>query len=209
MGPLLQLVITYRYFILFPVALFEGPVLAMTMGVVVKLGYLDPYITYGVFILCDFLPDTLFYYIGRYGIKTKFVKKYIEKFKIISGNLPLIEKLWRDHPKKTMFMSKLAYGLTPTFLISAGITTMSYRRFISYALPVSLIQYGVFLTLGYYLGYSYTAFSGYVAYTGYIIAGALVVFVALYIVFQKYITKKVVAMEEAEKKELAEKKESI
>ena len=199
MTPLLHLVITYRYWILFPVALFEGPVLAMTTGILIKLGYLDPFLTYGIFVLCDYLPDTMFYYIGKYGIKTKFIQKYIAKFKILSNNLPLIEKLWRDHPKKTMFMSKLAYGITPTFLISAGTTGMSYGRFVAYALPVTLIQYGVFLTLGYYLGYSYTAISGYVQYTGYLITAVLIIFVALYIMFQKYMAKKVQAMEEAEK----------
>lgn len=198
MDALIVLILKYRYFALFPLAAFEGPIISVVVGFLVSLGHFDFFPAYVVLIFGDLIPDTVYYYIGRLGDSGKLMQKYGSKFGILSKHFPLVEKLWRDHGKKTMFFSKLAYGLSTPFLISAGLVKMSYRRFISYALPVTLFQYAVLLTVGYYLGNSYITIAKYFKYAELVIAGAVVIFILAYLAFYNYAKKEISELENEE-----------
>ena len=142
-------------------------------------------------ILGDLIPDTIYYYIGRFGNKRKIMEKY-------GSRLNLIEKLWREHGKKTMFLSKLAYSLSIPFLISAGLVKMPFRKFISYAFPVTLFQYGVIMAIGYFLGHSYQLAERYIQYAYIIVAAILIVFIIGYILVVKYARRQIKEMEQEE-----------
>ncbi|NQV88325.1 MAG: DedA family protein [Parcubacteria group bacterium] len=189
------IILKYKYLALFPLAAFEGPIIALVVGFFVYLGYLAFIPAYCVLILGDLVPDVIYYYIGRFGHKQKFIEKYGSRFDVISDNFELVEKLWQNHGWKTMFFSKLAYGLSTPFLISAGLVRMPFKRFISYTIPVTLFQYGIIMVLGYYLGSSYIVASKYIEYGAFVIAGLVVVFVLVYIHLSKYARKKLVKME--------------
>lgn len=198
MPTLISLILQYRYLVLFPLAAFEGPVISLIVGFLVSVGQFDFLPAYAVLLLGDIIPDTFYYYIGRLGDKKNLVRKYASKKGIISQNIPLLKKLWHDHGKKTMFLGKLAYGLSTPFLISAGLVKMPYKKFISYAVPVSFFQYFVLLTAGYYLGSSYQAAEKYFKIGGYVFAGLLIVFVIAYVIFIKYARRSIVKLEKEE-----------
>ncbi len=201
MNSLILIIIKYKYAVLFPFAAFEGPVLAVVIGVLIHEGYLLFLPSYLILILGDVIPDTIYYYLGRLGKHKKLIERYGSKLKVISGNFHLVEKLWKDHPRKTMFLSKLAYGLSTPFLISAGLVKMPFRKFISLTIPITLIQYAFFLTLGYYLGQSYTVAEKYIKYGGLLIALALVLFIAGYIYLSKYARNQLKELDEKENTE--------
>ena len=181
----------YGYFILFPLAAIEGPIVSLVVGFFVRLGYFAFLPAYGILILGDLIPDTIYYYIGRFGNKRKIMEKY-------GSRLNLVEKLWREHGKKTMFLSKLAYGLSTAFLISAGLVNMPLKRFISYTLPITILQYGAIMAIGYYLGSSYQLAAKYIDYAGIIIAVIFVIFITGYIFFIKYARRQIEKMEKEE-----------
>ena len=79
---------------------------------------------------------------------------------------------------------------------------MPYRRFIAYAFPVTLIQYAVFVALGYWLGASYEIAAGYIEYAGYLAAAIVIVLAIGYFIIQKYARKKLIALEEEEEIEV-------
>jgi membrane protein DedA with SNARE-associated domain len=194
-----SLLVQYRYLILFPLAAIEGPIISLAVGFLIYLGFFSVVPAYILLVFGDLIPDTIYYYLGRYGNKKRILDKYIERSDRLAHNMNLLEKLWHDHGKKTMFFSKLAYGLSTPFLISAGLVKMPYKKFVSYALPVTLLQYAVLLTIGYYLGYSYASAARYVEDAGLIIAAAFVVFVGLFFAFQKYARHEIEKLEEEEK----------
>ncbi|MDD5050744.1 MAG: VTT domain-containing protein [Candidatus Pacebacteria bacterium] len=195
-GTLFHLLVTYKYAILFPLACFEGPIISLFVGFMVYAGYINFLPAYIVLLFGDIIPDSVYYFIGRYGNKSKLFAKYGSKFEFVSKNIKLIEYLWRDHGKKTMFFSKLAYGLSTPFLVSAGLVNMKWRRFISYALPVTIFQYAVFMTAGYFLGSSYFVAAKYIQDAGIIIALViLTAFIFLYRYFARYAKKKITEME--------------
>ena len=181
----------YGYFILFPLAAIEGPMVSLVVGFLIYLGYLKFLPAYAILLLGDLIPDTVYYYIGRFGNKRKIMEKY-------GSRLNLVEKLWREHGRKTMFFSKLAYGLSRLFLISAGLVNMPFRKFISYAFPVTLFQYGVIMTIGYFLGHSYQLAERYIQYAYVIVAAILILFIVCYILITKYARKRIKEMEQKE-----------
>lgn len=188
----------YGYFILFPLAAIEGPAISLLVGFLIYLGYFHFLPAYGVLILGDLIPDTIYYYIGRFGNRKKITEKYGKNFKLLHQNFGLIEKLWHDHGRKTMFFSKLAYGLSTPFLMSAGLVGMPLGRFVAYALPVTLFQYAVFLTLGFLLGHSYQLAAPYIKYVGITIGVFLLVLILIYAFFVKYARKQISQMESEE-----------
>ena len=198
---IISLILTYRYFILFPLACFEGPILALVVGFLIHLGYFSVIPAFLLMCAGDFLPDIFYYYIGHFGNQKNFLEKYGARFKIIKNNFPTIQKLWFDHSYKMMFFSKLAYGLSTPLLISAGLAKMPFRKFVYQALLVTIFQYSIILTLGYYLGYSYTYATEYIKLTGLILAIALIVFIYVYIRIQKYAKREIENLEKKEELE--------
>ncbi|HEX8994165.1 MAG TPA: hypothetical protein VF803_02835 [Candidatus Paceibacterota bacterium] len=173
-SPLIGLIITYRYVILFPLAAFEGPILSVMVGFLVATGYFNPLIAYGIMILGDVIPDGAYYFFGRWGRDKAFIQRYGARFGLTEHRFAVIERLWHKHPGKTMWTSKLSYGLSTAFLVSAGLAGMRLSTFYAYALPVTMVQYGLLMAAGYFFGNSYAliseAFSGFEA----IIAAAVV-----------------------------------
>lgn len=195
MEQVVLLLTRYGYLALFPIAAFEGPVVSLLVGFFIRLGYFNFFPAYVILIFGDLIPDTIYYYIGRFGNKKKLIEKYGTRYNFISGNFQLIEKLWREHGRKTMFLSKLAYGLSTPFLISAGLVNISFRKFVSCALPITIFQYAALMLVGYYLGSSYQFASTYIHFAEIIIALFFVIFIAGYILFAKYAYRQIIKME--------------
>ncbi len=207
------LILAYKYVILFPLALVEGPILATVVGFLIRFGYLDLSVAYLVMCAGDFFPDTIYYYIGKWGHSKKWIERlgtrFTSKSAFLFKNIKVIERLWISHGKKMMVLSKQAYGLSTPLLISAGLVNMPYRRFITYAFPVTLIQYAVFLAIGYWLGASYEVAAGYIEYAGYIAAGLVILIGIGYFMMQKYARKKLIALEESEEETEKEEENEI
>ena len=198
MSAILQFVFTYKYFALFVLAFFEGPLVCLFAGFMVFTGKLEVIPTYITMVLGDFIPDVIYYYIGVFGDKKRLIEKYGHKFKFITANVNLLTKLWNDHGRKTMFFSKLAYGLSTPFLISAGLVKMKLKKFVSLCLPITLIQHIIILAIGYHLGYSYTIAEKYIK-LGYVaVAVLIIILIIIYALFAKYAKKEIAEIEKEE-----------
>ncbi len=174
MHALVPLLIHYRYLILFPVAALEGPIVSFVVGTLVAAGYFDPLPAYGILVLGDLIPDTAYYYLGRYGGQA-LMGKFAPKIGVKEGHFDVVRALWNDHPGKTMFFSKLAYGLSTPFLVSAGFVGMPLSQFLRYALPVTFAQYAILMALGYFFGNSFKLVSNALTDVELLIAAAVVV----------------------------------
>jgi membrane protein DedA with SNARE-associated domain len=195
-----ELILHYRYFILFPLACFEGPVISFVVGILAAAGYFNPINAYVVLIFGDIIPDIAYYFLGRYGEHKAIVARYISKIGVTEKHFDVIRKLWHTHTGKTMFFGKLAYGLSTPFLVSAGLVGMSLKKFLAYALPITLVQYAFLLALGYYFGGSFNFISTSLRDVQIIIAAVLVVALGYYF-FTRYMRSKL--LQEEKKEELS------
>ena len=180
-----DLLVTYRYWLLIPFSILEGPIVSVIAGVLVKLGYFTFVLAYIVLIIGDIISDIIHYYMGHWGNRI-FLEKYVSKLSVLGKNIDAITHLWVVHPKKMMFLSKLAYGISGPLVVSSALAKMTLGRFLSYTIPISLFQHVLFLAIGYGLGYSYSFASEYITYGGMFIAVIAVILIAVYI----YVGKK-------------------
>ncbi len=190
MNSVLLLLSQYRYVILFPLAAFEGPIIAIFVGVLVYAHIFDFWPAYIILLFGDIVPDTFFYYIGYFGNTTKFSMKYLLRSDFFTNHLDTMKKLWTKHPQKTMFLGKLAYGMALPFLASAGAVKMPYKKFILRAIPISIFQYALFVSIGYYFGNSYVVALTYIKNAEIILAGVTFIIIIAYYIFITSLRKK-------------------
>ena len=194
----LALLLKYRYLILFPLAAIEGPAVALVAGFLVYRGVLNFWIALFIMLWGDIIPDSWFYCLGFFGSRTRLAQKMLGKSKLFSDHFPIIERVWRDHPRKMMVFGKLAYGMGLPFLTSAGMVRIPYLRFMAYAIPVTIFQYGVIMGIGYYLGNSYAQAGAYIDYAYFGLAGIVVLLAIGYVAVAKFARRKLTQLEEEE-----------
>jgi membrane protein DedA with SNARE-associated domain len=156
---LTRALIHYRYWILIPLALLEGPMVAFVTGTLSSLGYFNLYVAFWMFVVKDMAVDGLYYYLGRFAGKKPFVTRLLTRARVTGDELQHVRFLWDRHGWRTMFVGKLSLGLSPAFLAVAGIVALPAAIFFRYAVGVALIQYGVLLGLGFYFGHAIGAAS--------------------------------------------------
>lgn len=153
------------------------------------MGYFNFLYTFFVLLLADVCPDIFYYYLGRYGNKKILESKYFKNSKKIPINLNKLESMWRNHTRKTMFLGKLAYGISVPIIISAGMAKLPFKKFISTSLPFGVLQTLALLLVGYNLSVSYKVAGQYVKYPGIIIAIMLILALILYATGKTFSTK--------------------
>ena len=169
---LTPVLIQYRYWILIPLSLLEGPTVALVTGALASLGYFNPYVTYGIFIAKDSVVDGVYYYVGRFAGGKPFVTKLLTKAHVTSAEIDHVRLQWNRHGWRTMCVAKLSWGLSPALLAIAGIVAVPVAIFFRYAVGIALVQYGVLMALGYYFGHAIGTVSQAIRAMGYIVAGA-------------------------------------
>lgn len=154
---MLTLIISHAYLFLIPLAILEGPLLAVVCGVAAGLGYLNPFVAYGILVGGDLLPDIMYYSIGRFGAHLPWVRRIATKTRLIRETLLPLENLWREHLQLTLTSAKLAYGISAPFIVSAGLAKVPLIRFVSASLMVSAVYLGALGATGYVLSSIYGA----------------------------------------------------
>jgi len=146
---MLEHLLLYPYAFIIPLAIFEGPLLSVACGVGIALGYLNPLIVAPILIVGDILPDIIYWLCGWWGTRIEWVRRFATRVRVLREHLPPLEELWRTKLYSTMFIVKLAWGISAPFIVSAGMAGISLRRFVVASLAVSLPYLGVLMGLGY------------------------------------------------------------
>src|ERR1019366_5473637 len=152
LGSVASILMKYRYWIIIPLSLVEGPMVAVATGALSSLGYFNPYVACSFFIAKDVLVDGGYYYLGRVAGDHPFCARLLERMRVTANEVERVRGLWSSHGWRTMFVGKLAWGLSPLFLAAAGIVAVPVSLFIRYAAGVALVQYVILFLLGYYFG---------------------------------------------------------
>jgi membrane protein DedA with SNARE-associated domain len=167
--------IEYRYWILIPLSLLEGPTVAFVTGTLASLGYFNLYIAYGIFIVKDTVVDGIYYYVGRFAGEKPAVRRLLTKAHVTPAEMDHVRLQWHRHGWRTMSVGKLSWGLSPAFLAIAGMVALPVASFFRYAVGIALVQYSVLLALGYYFGHAIGTVSQAIRIMGYSVAGATLV----------------------------------
>lgn len=180
---MLELLLTYKYLVIIPLAIFEGPITMIVCGLLVTLGILNPLFVYLIMVLGDVIGDAVQYYIGYYG------KGLLPYFKVTEEKLEKVKIYLQQNHNKAIVMSKIVYGIGFTGLIALGTLRVPYKRYFKVCVLVSAIQYAAFLVIGLIFGHAYVAIEQYLNYYAAIVSVVALV-VLLMVIVRKY--KKVI-----------------
>lgn len=157
---ILYLLTEYKYFILFPLAIVEGPILAVLAGFLSANGFLNPFIIYPIIVVGDLIGDSLCYMLGRWG-KSKLFKKIGIRFGMNSEKLDRVRVFFDTNPTKTISLSKITLGIGVAGIFLAGNAKIPYFKFLRICLVTSAIQYVVYISIGLLFGHAYIQINHY------------------------------------------------
>jgi membrane-associated protein len=155
---MLQLLLTYKYIILIPLAIIEGPIVTVVCGFLVTLKFFNPFVVYVVMVLGDIVGDGAIYYIGYSG------KRFLKYFRITETKLETAKKYFHENHKKAIVMSKLIHGIGFTGLVAAGASHVPYKKYFKTCAFISGIQSLVMLLIGIFFGHAYLQIGKYLNY---------------------------------------------
>lgn len=162
MDGIITLLLTYKYLILVPIAIAEGPIASVIAGFLVTLGFLNIFLVYVIIVLGDIIGDTAFYYLG-YGGKT-ILNKYGSFLGITQERLEQAKRYFETKHQKAIILSKIIHGVGIAGLVTAGILRIPYRRYIKSCITVTIPQSAVLVLTGVLFGHAYLQIGKYLDY---------------------------------------------
>lgn len=160
LGQIIPWLIQYRYWILFPIMVFEGPVITIIAGFLVSLGYLDFIATYVLAVTADLIGDSLYYVAGRFGTD-RFLERRSRRIKTMLDRVETVKEHFERHVGKTLVVGKLTHGAGGLILFAAGVFEIRFATFLLYNALGTLPKSLALLLVGYYFGHSYQRISSY------------------------------------------------
>jgi len=147
----------YRYAIVYPLAIVEGPVIMLASGFLLRLGLFAFWPIYLLLVAGDFTGDLVWYAVGFHGARP-LIKKYGHFLSITEKNIESAERLFHAHQIKILFLSKITmgFGFALATLIAAGAAKIPFKKYFIVNLVGEFIWTGILVAAGYFLGQLYT-----------------------------------------------------
>ncbi len=177
---------TLGYAIIFFGMMIEGDIVLFTAGFLTHQGYFDIGIILLLVFLGAIIGDNIWYVLGELMNEKKLflkVKKFMEK-----ATSPFDEHL-KNHPVRTFFISKFAYGLYRPIILKAGAMKIFFGEFIKADLAATFTWIFLVGGLGYLSSASFLAVKHYLRYTELTLLLGIAVFILISYVVTK-ISKK-------------------
>ena len=153
---LIGLLLQYKYALIVPVAIVGGPPFSILLGFVVRFSALTFVPTYICLMLGELVGDVGWYWIGyKYG--ERFIKRFGKYVSITDKHVEVVKKMFEKHHMKILTISKLTTGLgfAPIVLFTAGMSRVSFRKYIEVNVLWQFIWSILLLGIGYYFGNIY------------------------------------------------------
>jgi membrane protein DedA with SNARE-associated domain len=154
---------TYKYLILFPIVVVEGPITAIIAGFLVSLGILNPFLVYIIVVAGDVVGDSILYIFGRWGGES-FIRRIGPYLGVTPERIDKVKEYFNSYGRRAVTMSKLFHGVGIAGLVTAGSLKVPYRKYIFICFSVTLAQAFVFLMVGVLFGGAYMQMSKYLDY---------------------------------------------
>ncbi len=175
----------YKYFLIFPVAIVEGPIIIVITGFLVFLGYLNPYVALPVVIVADILGDTIYYTIGKFWKKSPRMKKIAKFFGYDENSEMILEEHFRNHKGKTLLLSKVSHGIGGAVQVSSGIAGVKYPEFLKFSVLGTIPKAVLLFCVGYYAGNYYLKIDNFLDYIA-LVTLSLVIIMLVYLFAARY-----------------------
>jgi membrane protein DedA with SNARE-associated domain len=168
----------YGYAVLLPVAVVEGPAMAMIAGALVAAGELNGVSAWALLCIADLVGDAVYYGLGRYG-HAPLLATISKRLSITPERLAPLERRFRENDWKLILIGK-TQALGGVILYFAGASRMSFTRYMLLNLAGTGPKVLVFQTIGYFLWRGVLHSTHYVDYVTFVLFAVALVLLALY-----------------------------
>lgn len=173
---IIDLILKYKYFILFPVLIVEGPIATIASGILASPSFnkfnIIPLFFFVVF--ADVFGDTLYYLLGKYA-GPRIIRKIKEHRGVTVEYENRIQNFFSRYGKISILLGKITHGFGWPIMVLAGSMRMQYKTFILYCITASIVKTAALLAIGYYYSKDYALFSFYIGshITGFLTLGII------------------------------------
>ncbi len=176
---------TYKYFILFPIAVLEGNMISLLVGFVGRLGYIHPVIGGAVIMSGNLTGDVILYWLG-YHKGERFVKRFGGYIGLTQERVEKSTALFQQYHGRILFFSKLTngFGLITAILFTAGLARVPFGTYMLWNILGEGIWTFALVSLGYFCGNLYVQVGDVLSRVGLI--GAIVVLLLLLLQGYRY-----------------------
>jgi membrane protein DedA with SNARE-associated domain len=178
----------YRYLVLFPAVVIEGPVVTILAGFLVSLGKLNFWICLPLVVSADVLSDLFMYVQGRWGGKL-IIEKWGHLFGVKPGMIVRLEEHFKNHAGRTLIIGKISHLFGGPVLLAAGMARVKVGKFFWYNVFGTIPKSLVLLLIGLYFGAAYAKFDNFFTIAGWSVVVLVVIGIIVYFIFSK-ISKK-------------------
>lgn len=149
----------YTYIFLAPATIIFGPIVSVSAGIFVKLGVLALSPTIAALAAGELSADVLWYWLGHhYG--EGFVNRFGKYFGITEMRVQKAKHLYHTYNDPIILISKFVGGLTglsPAMFFTAGLSRVSFRRYMVLNVIGQVFWTGGLLSIGYFLGHLFAS----------------------------------------------------
>lgn len=179
-SPILAWLVAYRYAIVYPLAIIEGPILSIISGFLVRTGFFAFWPIYLLLMAGDLTGDAVWYAIGRHGA-LPFIKRFGRFFNMTGDDLEKMQGVFLEHQKKILFISKLTtgFGFAVVTLMAAGAARVPFKKYITINFFGQFIWTGALMAVGFFLGNLYSVIDKSLRW-GFIVAMILLALLLVY-----------------------------
>lgn len=186
---IIALLLTYKYFIFFPLVMFEGPVTTLIAGFLCSLGYMNFILTYFLAAIADLTSDAGYYALGRWGRK-RIVEKYGHYVGVTLDRMEKLERHFKNHGVKMLAFGKVANPLSSTIQTIAGLTKMDFKKYAFWNLVITFPKSLILLTIGFYFGQAINRADFYSQLIGIIVSVLGIIAIAVYFIYRRSVERK-------------------
>ncbi len=183
-GEIVMLLIQYKYLILCPLLLIQGPVVAVIAGFLSGGGYFTLPLLISLVIIADLITDTIVYSLGRWGRDT-IISRFGKYIGLTSERLKYAEKFTHKYGVHALVVGKVAYSLGAPTMALAGIGKMPYLKFILINFLISIPKSILLVLLGYYIGENTDSILHFLDYIGFTILIIVVLAISFFYIRKK------------------------
>jgi membrane protein DedA with SNARE-associated domain len=177
--------LVYKYFILFPVVVIEGPIITIIAGFLSSLELLNPFLVYAVVVAADLIGDFIYYAIGRWG-RENFINKWGKYIGLSAAKIIKLESHFEKHTRKTLIFGKISHAFGAPILVAAGVAKIPFWEFIWFNFLATLPKSLIFLLIGYYFGQAYVRLNKYLDYFTIGLLVLAILILIIYFVYNKF-----------------------
>jgi membrane protein DedA with SNARE-associated domain len=174
----------YRYAILFPLVIIEGPIVTVLAGFLASLGQMNFWICFPLVVVGDVIGDVFMYAQGRWGGKPA-VEKWGHHFGIKPEIIGRLEEHFKKHPGKTLIFGKISHFFGGPVLIAAGMARVKISQFLWFNILGTIPKSLFLLLVGFYFGEAYARFDKFLTFAGWAAASLVVLGIAVYFIVSK------------------------